>query len=143
RCTGCPMRHVPPPRPQGFPPCESSGVLATVFSRRLDPPPRRSLLLQVFTLAAVGAPSRPFRSWPWSRVRRSRPRYRPSACYRRRARLSSPEVAYLLEVPGLQLPPSCDDFRCEARSLLAVRFDRRPTSDSISLQRPYQTFAIS
>jgi hypothetical protein len=75
RCTGCPMRHVPSPRPQGFAPCESSGVLATVFSRRLDPPPRGSLLLQVFLLAAVRAPSRPFRSWPSSRVRRSRPRY--------------------------------------------------------------------
>lgn len=74
-CTGCPMRHVPPPRPQGFRPCESSGVLATVFSRRLDPPPRGSFLLQVFPPAVVRAPSRPFRSWPWSRVRRSRPRY--------------------------------------------------------------------
>jgi len=64
RCTGCPMRHVPSPRPQGFDLYESSGALATVISRRMGPRPRGSLLLQVFALAAVGAPSRPFRSWP-------------------------------------------------------------------------------
>jgi hypothetical protein len=55
-------RHVPEPRPQGFVPCESSGVVATVFSRRVDPPPRGSILLQVLSPIAVRTPSRPFRS---------------------------------------------------------------------------------
>jgi len=45
-------RHVPEPRPQGFAPCESSGAVATVFSRRVGPPPRGFILLQVLPLLA-------------------------------------------------------------------------------------------
>jgi len=65
-------RHFPSPRPQGFAPCESSGSETTVFSRRPSPPPRGSILLQVFFPAVVRAPSRPFRSWPSSENRHSR-----------------------------------------------------------------------
>jgi hypothetical protein len=65
--------HVQTPRPQGFALCESSGTKATVFSRRLSPPPRGSILLQVLSLVDVTAPSRRFRSWPSRKVRRSRP----------------------------------------------------------------------
>jgi hypothetical protein len=61
------------PRPQGLSPCESSGTQATVFSRRLGPPPRESFLLQVLSLADSGPPSRPLRSRRSRKIRRCRP----------------------------------------------------------------------
>jgi hypothetical protein len=62
--------HFAALRPQGLAPCESSGSVTTVISRRVGPPPHGSLLLQVLSPADVGAPSRPFRSWPSSEIRR-------------------------------------------------------------------------
>jgi len=64
--------HIQSLRPQGFALCESSGAQVTVFSRHLGPPPRRFFLLQVLSLADLGTPSRPLRSWPSRKNRRCR-----------------------------------------------------------------------
>jgi len=64
--------HIQSPRPQGFTLYESPGTQATVFSRRQSPLPRRSILLQVLSLADSETLSRPLRSWPSRKNRHCR-----------------------------------------------------------------------
>jgi hypothetical protein len=63
-------RHVPPPRPQGFlPGADPRSLRWCLAIARTRSPPELSLL-QVLSPVAVGAPSRPLRSWSSERVRR-------------------------------------------------------------------------
>jgi hypothetical protein len=58
------LRHRAPPRPQGFDPCPNPLPCRRVLNVDAARSPLELVLLQVFPLVAVGAPSRPLRSWP-------------------------------------------------------------------------------
>jgi len=114
-------RHVLPPRPQGFVPCEGSGSRATVFSRRPSPPPRGSF-------PPPGSPSRRRRSafTPLPLVTlspglSSHPQQSSPASCQRRVRLPSLEAADLLEVSGLPFPPTFADFNSARPALWSLR----------------------